>query len=49
MAVVNVHLDPATKAALDAQAAAEQRSLRAVVLRAITMYLAVHDSNHKAA
>jgi predicted transcriptional regulator len=40
MAIINIVVDPELKAAVDAQAAAEQRTLKAVVVRALEAYLA---------
>lgn len=42
MAVINIVVDDEVKAKLDAQATAEQRTLKAVVVRALEQYFAVH-------
>jgi predicted transcriptional regulator len=43
MPEIHIVVDPALKAAVDAQAAAEQRTLKAVVVRALEAYLAEHQ------
>lgn len=48
-AIIHIQVDPTLKARLDEQAADEQRSLTAVVVRAIEQYLAVQAVEKSAA
>ena len=47
MAIIHIVVDPALKARIDAQAAAEQRTIKAVMVRALERYLA--ESGEQAA